>query len=192
MQQFLLNSEMKLSSLNALYLVSKSDPMLRPDEVLFVNSLISVFNAEAQGTHPRLIVTSSARQVPPTIINKFQGISLARDQSSQTIFYNFNNSWLWQNTLVGSASTKANWEVSSLNFQKLFEELEHLPDQKLDFIRSKIPSQCRRSVSFRTSRPIRSFAGSELKQVEDSPSWVAKGRQIQRRWSYRVRDSPAS
>ena len=42
MQQFLLNSEMKLSSLNALYLVSKSDQMLRPDEVLFVNSLISV------------------------------------------------------------------------------------------------------------------------------------------------------
>jgi hypothetical protein len=149
--------------------------------------------AETEGTHPRLIVTSYARQVPPTIVNKFQGVSLAKDQSSQTIFYKFNNSWLWQNTLVGSASTKANWEVSCSNFQKLFEELEHLPDQKLDLIRSRIPSQIRRSASFRgPSTPIRSFAGSELKQVEDSPSWVAKGRLIQRRWSYRVRDSTAS
>jgi hypothetical protein len=118
MQQFLLNSEMKLSSMNALSLVSKAGQMLRLDEVIFVNSLISVFNAKNEGTHPRLIVTSYARQVPPTIVNKFQGVSLARDQSSQTIFYNFNNSWLWQNTLVGSASSKANWEPHLVQISK--------------------------------------------------------------------------
>ena len=137
-QEFLLNSETKIDTFHALYFVSKPDKILSDDDVRFLNSLCSILSTESQENCLHLLVTSYTRNTSPPITKYCQRIPVTKDSRSQVQLSIFSNCWLWMSKAGSSTSGKRHWEISHLNFQKMFQKLEQLPEQKLEQIRDRI------------------------------------------------------